>query len=108
MISSTLGASLGGTTRAGQQGLDCAAFKLISPLNAPGGVGKYLESRVSVAAGEHGVPVDCCARAAADVNRIVNTTMHNASKPWHLRTFSIFIWLCAFPGSQLPEMDGTP
>src|SRR5580704_2730490 len=89
IISSTLGAALGGTTRAGQQDLDCSAFKLISPLNSPGGVGRYLESRVSVAAGEHGGPVGSCARAATDVKRIVDTTMHNLSKPWCLRTISL-------------------
>ena len=39
MISSTLGAPFGGTTRAGQYGLDWAAFRLISPPNFAGGFG---------------------------------------------------------------------
>src|SRR6266511_713316 len=54
MMSSTLGAPLGGTTRGGQYGLDCAALRLISPPNFGGGFGRYRPSIVVVAAGEPG------------------------------------------------------
>jgi hypothetical protein len=64
----------------------------------------------TVMANQHDLDEAYHAAAKAQVSwaaRIVNTTMHDASKPWRLRTFSIFfIWLCAFPGSQLREMDG--
>src|SRR6201989_1204447 len=65
MIRSTLGAPLGGTTRAGQYGFDWLAPRLISPPNFGGGGGRYLPSIVVVAAGEPGVPVAWCARPAA-------------------------------------------
>jgi hypothetical protein len=48
---------LGGTTRAGQYGFDCAALGLIWPRNSCGGFGRYLPSMVVVAPGEPGVPV---------------------------------------------------
>src|SRR6476646_11703703 len=63
MISSTLGAPLGGTTRAGQYGFDWLAWRLISPPNFGGGGGRYFPSIVVVAPGEPGVPVICCAAA---------------------------------------------
>src|SRR6185437_9329637 len=63
MIRSTLGAPLGGTTRAGQYGFDWLAWRLISPPNFGGGGGRYFPSIVVVAPGEPGVPVICCAAA---------------------------------------------
>ena len=59
MISSTLGAPLGGTTRGGQQGFDCAALRSILPPNFGGGGGSCLPSMVVVALGEPGTPVVC-------------------------------------------------
>ena len=59
MIISTLGAPLGGTTRGGQYGLDCAAVSLITPPNFGGGGGSCLPSIVVVALGEPGTPVVC-------------------------------------------------
>src|ERR1700757_420629 len=61
MIRSTLGAPLGGTTRAGQYGFDWLAWRLMSPPNFGGGGGRYFPSIVVVAPGEPGVPVICCA-----------------------------------------------
>jgi hypothetical protein len=63
MISSTLGAPLGGTTVGGQNGFDSSAPRLITPPNGGGGAGRYLPSVVVVALGEPGTPVVCCARA---------------------------------------------
>src|ERR1700747_642872 len=63
MIRSTLGAPLGGTTRAGQDGFDWLAWRLISPPKFGGGGGRYFPSIVVVAPGEPGVPVICCADA---------------------------------------------
>src|SRR6476620_10704152 len=62
MIRSTLGAPLGGTTWAGQYGLDWLAPRLISPPNFGGGGGRYFPSIVVVAPGEPGVPVICCVK----------------------------------------------
>src|SRR5678816_4265569 len=58
-MSSTFGAPLGGTTFAGQPGLDSTALRLILPAKGAGGFGMYLPSIVVVAAGEPGVPVVC-------------------------------------------------
>ncbi len=57
MMSSTLGAPFGGTTRGGHQGVDSEAFSLITPPNAGSGGGSCLPLRVVVAVGEPGVPV---------------------------------------------------
>src|SRR4029077_6102436 len=57
MMSSTLGAPLGGTTRGGHQGVDSEAFSLITPPNFGSGGGNCLPSMVVVAPGEPGVPV---------------------------------------------------
>src|SRR5262245_28447924 len=61
MINRTFGAPLGGTTRAGQYGVDCAALRSILPSNFCGGGGSWLPSIVFFALGEPGVPVVCCA-----------------------------------------------
>src|SRR5271166_4003476 len=63
MISSTLGAPWGGTTRGGHQGFDCRASSLITPPNFGSGGGSCLPVMVVVALGEPGVPVTCCAAA---------------------------------------------
>jgi hypothetical protein len=91
MISKMFGAPLGGTNFAGQQGLESAALRLITPPKLVGGGGTYLPSIVIVALVEHGAPVGCCARAAAAVNRKIGAMRHSASKPGPLRAFSMFI-----------------
>src|SRR6476660_5634197 len=63
MMSNTLGAPFGGTTRGAHQGFDSDAFSLISPPNAAGGGGICFPSIVVVAPGEPGSPVTTCARA---------------------------------------------
>src|SRR5262245_27187204 len=74
MISRMLGAPLGGTTRAGQEGFDWAALTLISPRNGAGGDGRYRPSMVSVALGEPGTPVICWATAGATAS--ISATKH--------------------------------
>src|SRR6267154_4044589 len=57
MMSNTLGAPFGGTTRGGHQGFDSEAFSLITPPNFGSGGGSCLPSMVVVALGDPGVPV---------------------------------------------------
>ena len=52
MISRTLGAPLGGTTRGGHHGLDWSALRLISPPNAGAGGGRTSPGIGRAAAGE--------------------------------------------------------
>src|SRR5260370_24867901 len=59
MMSSTLGAPLGGTTCGGQYGLESLALRLMTPPNFGDGFGRYLPSIVVVALGEPGSPVAC-------------------------------------------------
>jgi len=61
MISRMFGASLGGTTRAGQYGVDCAALRSILPRNCCGGGGSCCPGIVIVAPGEPGLPLVCWA-----------------------------------------------
>ena len=61
MMSSTLGAPFGGTTRGGHHGFDSEAFSLITPPNFGSGGGSCLPSMVVVALGEPSSPVVCCA-----------------------------------------------
>src|SRR5512137_1663786 len=63
MISSTLGAPLGGTTRGAHQAFDCRALSLITPPNFGSGAGSCAGLTVVVALGEPSVPVTCWARA---------------------------------------------
>ncbi len=63
MISKTLGAPLGGTTRGAHHGFDCNASSLMTPPNFGSGGGNCLPSIAIVAAGEPGVPVVPCATA---------------------------------------------
>src|SRR5471030_1979634 len=63
MISNTLGAPFGGTTRGGHHGLDSLALSLITPPNLVGGGGSCLPSMVIVALGDPGVPLICWAIA---------------------------------------------
>src|SRR5215471_14008140 len=61
IMSSTLGAPFGGTTRGAHQGVDSEAFSLITPPNFGSGGGSCLPSIVVVALGDPGTPVTCCA-----------------------------------------------
>src|SRR5262249_3413835 len=63
MISSTLGAPFGGTTRGGHHGFDCKASFLMTPPNFGSGGGSRSPWMVVVALGEPGVPTICCAVA---------------------------------------------
>src|SRR5213079_1580332 len=72
MMSSTLGAPLGGTTRGGHQVFESLALSLITPPNFGGGGGSCFPSIVVVALGEPGTPVTCCAAAGAATSVAAN------------------------------------
>jgi hypothetical protein len=57
MISNTLGAPFGGTTRGGHQGCDSDALSFITPPNIGSGGGSCFPSIVVVAPGEPGTPL---------------------------------------------------
>jgi hypothetical protein len=59
MISSTLGAPLGGTTVGGHQGFEVLASCVTLPPNFGGGGGSWLPGIVVVAPGAPRVPVTC-------------------------------------------------
>src|ERR1700756_5217514 len=61
MMSNTLGAPFGGTTRGAHQGVDSDAFSLMTPPNFGSGGGSCFPSSVMVAPGEPGSPVVCWA-----------------------------------------------
>src|SRR6266481_7346721 len=63
MMSSTLGAPLGGTTRGGHHVVESLASCLMTPPNFGGGGGICLPSMLVVALGEPGVPRTCCPEA---------------------------------------------
>ena len=64
MISSTLGAPFGGTTRGAHHGVDSEAFSLITPPNFGSEAAEVAsQSIVVVAPGAPGTPVTCCANA---------------------------------------------
>src|SRR5262245_14329963 len=70
MINRTFGAPLGGTTLAGQNGLESRASRSIVPPNFCGGGGSWSPGMVMVAAGEPGWGAACCvccASAGADM-----------------------------------------
>src|SRR5262249_32377578 len=67
MMSSTLGAPLGGTTRGGHHGLEFLASRLIVPPNVGGGGGRYFPSIVVVALGDPGAAVRGAGLAATGV-----------------------------------------
>src|SRR6516165_7622656 len=84
MISNTLGAPLGGTTRGGHHGFDCRASSLITPPNLGSGGGSCFPSIVVVALGDPRVPVTCCGRAAIvpnPISREAPTNARAASRP---------------------------
>src|SRR5262249_42544075 len=57
MMSSTLGACLGGTTRGGHHAFDWSAFSLMTPPNFGSGGGSCFPEMVVVAPGDPGSPV---------------------------------------------------
>src|SRR4029450_6205378 len=59
MVSRTWGAPFSGAIRAGQYGVDCAAFRSIFPPNGAGGDGSCSPLMVVVAPGVPGAPVTC-------------------------------------------------
>src|SRR5262249_48040184 len=61
IMSRTLGAAFGGTTRGGHHGFDSEASSLITPPNFGSGGGSCFPVIVVVASGEPGTPVVCCA-----------------------------------------------
>src|SRR4030095_1923443 len=66
MMSNTLGAPFGGTTRGAHQGFDSEAFSLIDPPKLGGGGGSCFPSIVVVAPGEPSSPVTCWASAVME------------------------------------------
>src|ERR1044072_4205383 len=70
MMSNTLGAHFGGTTRGAHQGSDAEAFSSIAPPNAAGGGGICLPLMVVVAPGDPSVPVTSCASAAVTASAL--------------------------------------
>src|SRR5258708_658088 len=61
MMSNTLGAPFGGTTRGAHQGVDSDAFNLITPPNLGEGAGNRFPLMVVVAWGEPSLPLTCWA-----------------------------------------------
>jgi hypothetical protein len=72
MISRTLGAPFGGTTRGAHHGFDCSASSRITPPNFGSGGGSCVPGIEVVALGDPGVPVTCCAIAL-----VVSSAMTN-------------------------------
>src|SRR5712692_9311176 len=77
IISSTLGAPFGGTTRGAHQAFDSEAFSLITPPNFGSGHGSCLPLSVVVAVGEPRTPVTCCAEADPRHEATANTHINN-------------------------------
>src|SRR5260370_32126965 len=65
MMSRTLGAFAGGTTRGGHQVFESLALSLITPPNCGGGGGSWFPLMVVVALGDPATPVVCSAVADA-------------------------------------------
>src|SRR5499426_3538234 len=98
MISKTLGAPFGGTTVAGQDGLESFASKLIVPPKGEAGGGRYFPSIVVVASGEPGVPVVCWASAEPTVRAArteADKTTVTAMICW--MDAQDFFMICVFP-----------
>src|ERR1700730_7569841 len=83
MMSSTLGAPLGGTTRAGHQSLESLALSLITSPNFRGGGGTCFPLIVVVALGDPGTPLICwaCAVTAASDNPTQNESSLRNRQP---------------------------
>ncbi len=72
MISNTLGAPFGGTTRGAHHAFDSEAFSLMTPPNFGSGAGSCWPPSVVVALGEPSSPVTSCAKLPRGQN--ANTT----------------------------------
>src|SRR6478752_5566936 len=70
MMSSTLGAPFGGTTRGAHQGVDSEAFSLITPPNFGSGGGSWEPGSGAVAPGEPGA-TGCWASAGAATTIVI-------------------------------------
>src|SRR5262245_26997068 len=74
MINKTFGAPLGGTTRAGQYGVDCAVLRSLLRSNVFGAGGSWVPSIAVMALGEPGTPVICCASAECNDHSALSAT----------------------------------
>src|SRR5450432_4189469 len=82
MISSTLGAPFGGTTRGAHHCFDSEAFSLITPPNLGSGGGSCAPLIVVVALGEPSTPLTCCAEADPKHEATASTEVNNL-QAWH-------------------------
>src|SRR5438034_6366843 len=98
MISRTLGAPFGGTTRGGHHGCDSLALSLMTPPNFGGGGGSCMPSIVIVALGEPGVPLICWAFASG--KSAAPTTIPNDSR--------IGVLIIVFSRSAVDTCEGPP
>src|SRR6266481_1391709 len=91
MMSSTLGAPFGGTTRGAHHDVDSEAFSLITPPNAGSGGGSCFPVIVVVAPGEPGTPgaLSQCRGATEDkkarARKHTATDFHHGKLPWPWR-----------------------
>src|SRR5438046_5986908 len=101
MISSTLGAPLGGWIRAGQYGFDPTVVRSILPPNFCGGAGIWSPWIVIVALGEPGVPVTSW---AATLRAMAASTAASAT---NINTRHVFIRFACIsnPSSLLDQRD---
>src|SRR5437879_4616416 len=101
MISSTLGAPLGGTTVGGQYGLESTAVSLITPPNFGSGGGSCFPSMVVVALGEPGSPVVwTCALAEGVIAMTAAATITRKRI-----CVADFIGVISFVGAQLTHLS---
>src|SRR6266850_5841754 len=99
MMRSTLGAPLGGTTRGGQYGVEFWAVSLITPSNFIGGGGICFPSIVTVAPGEPGVPLICCAGVDRATN-IIAVAVSDAARLSMFRFVFMGLVICVSSGSR--------
>src|SRR5262245_52761960 len=97
MISKTLGAPFGGTTVAGQAGLESFESKLIVPAKGGAGAGRYFPSIVVVALGEPGVPVVCWASAEPTQRAKTDADNSNVTAMLGWMDVQVFCIVSAFP-----------
>src|SRR5262245_19971136 len=98
MISKMLGAPFGGTTVAGQDGVESLASKLIVPLKGDAAGGRYFPSIVVVASGEPGVPVVCWASAEPTVRSArIEADRPNVIAMFGRMDAQDFCMICVFP-----------
>src|SRR5664279_2390415 len=102
MMSSTLGAPLGGTTRGGHQGVESVASSLITPPNFGGGGGICLPLIVVVASAEPSVPVTCCPKSAFVPKKLKTASAPSANfripAPRSIPHLLAVIWVSLPPG----------